>query len=289
MRAKSTEHFRRGILRTPHGLQARRALVCSGTAQMSRHLRWTLAITDRLARRVTWRGIHPENMLLALAARSWIYLRQLAIGRPYFMTSLLQLQTIEREMLAAHGGGRDWRLPMRSAESTSVATRLTPVHPSAALTSGSVARVFTLTHTVTELLHKSMRREKTNYATPLISASGYRKTRPLGIPAAGLVDDIGELSARVQRQHRRLEEKTSPGFGNGADQEYAVRNASHPEVIEKKSPLPAHTKSDFPDEPMLRSRTPRPEPPMDIGQITDAVLQQLDRRLVSARERMGRI
>jgi hypothetical protein len=288
MRTKSTEHFRRGILRIPLGPQPRRGVVGSGAEQTSRHLRWTLAITDRLTRRVTWRGIHPENMLLALAARSWIYSRQVALGHPHFFTSVLHIQTGDHAKLSADRGSRNWRLSMPRTESASLITLSPPLHSSAPLASRSVARVCTVTHTVTELLQKSMRSEKTN-PTPLTSASAYPKARPLGVSAAGFIDDIGELSARVQRRHRRLQQEGFPNLGIVGEQEQAVRKAPQAEVIEKKRPRLARTKNLFPDEPMSRSHRPRPEPPMDIGQITDAVLQQLDRRLVSARERMGRI
>jgi hypothetical protein len=70
----------------------------------------------------------------------------------------------------------------------------------------------------------------------------------------------------------------------------SVQVVERPDVV-RKSRL--QVSADVDEEAAIESRpgarVARPNAPVNIAQVTDAVLQQLDRRMVSARERMGRI
>jgi hypothetical protein len=80
-----------------------------------------------------------------------------------------------------------------------------------------------------------------------------------------------ETAAMAQQTARELKYTVVPG-GDGAATAPAANRRRHIEQEERRA-----------------TKEQSPAPVINVAQITENVLQQLDRRLIAARERMGRI
>ncbi len=293
------QRFLKAIPGKAHRWQLRRGI--SGTCAVApalRHLRWTLAITGRLARRSTWRGIHPEDMTLSSARRLWILLRQI-IERSHATIAILPLPPTPLHGSAAHALTPTPKYPrlLRSQQ--------TILEPASVLAPTLLAVVQDRIHKLTKAtLSQSTRtierianiflRESSpitngeRTSSPLAALFARRTLRSLQVQESE--PDLTNIPAQVQRRHRRIEQRPFLRPGDSADSLPSLRTAEPRVVIEKPRPrILARTQNEPSPEPKPISRASQPGPPINIGQITDAVLQRLDRRLVAARERMGRI
>jgi len=296
--------FPRGIVRKADRFVQRHGISRScAAAQVSRHLHWVLAITERLAHRMTWCGIHPENMTLSLARRFWILLRDIAAGRPHPAFTILSPQTRERREPAARqfAHAHEWKLqilspqlmthgPTRNVAPTISAFVQNRVHTSTTVTLTQLVR------SIEAAARLSLRESplatggERTFSPPPASSVVQSAIRPLHSVFAESDPEIGDIPARVQHRHRRVEQRPFLCSGDFADRLPTLRNAEQPVVVDKSQlRIRARADDELPFGHKPRGRASPAEPPVNIGRITDAVLQQLDRRLVAARERVGRI
>jgi hypothetical protein len=292
------QRFLKAIPVKAHRWQPR--LRISGTcavAPASPHLHWTVAITGRLGRRSTWRGIHPEDMTLSSAARLWILLRQI-VDRSHTTVAFLPLPAKPRHQSAPHAFTPTPNYPclLRSQQTT--------LEPATVLLPTTLAIVQDRIHQLTKATLSQSTRTIERIAKVFLRVSspitnGESTSSPLpplfarrtlrSLQAQESETDPTNIPAQVQRRHRRIEQRPFLRPGDSTDPLPALRTAGPPVVIEKPHPrIPARTQNEPSPDPKPISRASQPGPPLNIGQITDAVLQQLDRRLVAARERVGR-
>jgi len=94
------------------------------------------------------------------------------------------------------------------------------------------------------------------------------------------------LRERVLRKHRRIETRPFMTARLGTSQSRSAAISEIPTLIHR---TPAQPRINPLSESTPRQHSAPQAPNINVAQITDAVLQQLDRRLIAARERMGRI
>jgi len=302
MRANSTQHFRRGIVGKLTRLQPRRGFSRAGAVQISRHLRWTLAITNRLVRRGTWRGIHPQNMMLRVASPSWILIRKVTSRSSSFVTFVLSPLSARRDRPAAYrladaseGKRRLLNLPLTLNEALGTVPTILPRVQDRTHT--SMMTMFSRLVCAREYALRSLIREPLWAASagknsPLSFASTlvHPAIRPQPSRGAEVAPEREDIPAQVRRRHRRMEQRHFLRVHDDAHEPPPVQLAKHPDVVRKSwSRVPERADDQATIESGSRGRVARSDPPVNIAQITDAVLQQLDRRMVAARERMGRI
>jgi hypothetical protein len=291
MRANLIQRFPRPHIRSAQRLRLQRGISCAcARTPFSRHLRWALEITERLGHRTTWRGIRPEGMTLSLGAPFWILLRHISMGRLYSTVSALPPRTRERDESTVRRltSAPDGKLQVLSSEKAAQE----PPRAATNVLNWVQNRIHTFSATLLSQESCTIKRTERFTVSEFLSAMSERPFSPQRIrlthpPSVDAKTEM-DIPARVQRRHRRVEQKSFLA-SRDLDPLPSIRLAEHLPVVEKSRPrLPARAEeSDFEAKP--RGRASRTEPPVNIGQITDAVLQQLDRRLVSARERMGRI
>jgi hypothetical protein len=97
----------------------------------------------------------------------------------------------------------------------------------------------------------------------------------------------GGMALRITRRHGRVEEQRLRYRREMAVEEGHVR-AGEMTLVSNRA-TPPHKGHDIGFEAESRVENSRTEPVIDTAQITDQVLKQLDRRLIAARERMGKI
>lgn len=292
-------HFRSAIVRKGRGLdrtarslrslqQDRHGSADSRAgAQSSRHLRWTLAITERFGRRITWRGIHSENMILSHPARFGIFLRRISVEHSHSGILINFLRNGEhseprfRQSVFAPDGKP---LALSSQLMTGEPTRTAAL--SAACVQNRIHRLTTAT--IAQRNRLIERTERFEVRASLFENRGAHPTiHPL---LSQLAESGSDILAPVERKHRRLEQRPFLKPRDAADEPRLVAAPEDLTVVAKSRPrVPAAATSESSFSAKPRVSTARPEFPVNIGQITDAVLQQLDRRLVAARERMGKI
>ena len=101
---------------------------------------------------------------------------------------------------------------------------------------------------------------------------------------------LGDMPGRVTRKHRRVEQRAYP-LGD----DLVVTNMPRPVMADSVTLGGSRFREPVQEyEPPVAKREPsvarlQPEPAVNVARITDEVLKQLDRRLIAARERRGRI
>lgn len=112
-------------------------------------------------------------------------------------------------------------------------------------------------------------------------------------PASGLIlarVALAEGAEPIVRKYRRVDAQPSP-LRDQAGAELEWDRGSRNALVRRSATARRVTANDefgALDRESL-GRVAQPAAPINMAQITDAVLQQLDRRLIAARERMGRI
>jgi hypothetical protein len=277
------------------------AQIGKNSGRTARHLRWALAIVSRFGRQLGRQrdgfGIHSQGMTLAHGLgprvfRSQTILHSLRVETRLFTTGVTRIKVID-----AMQGSRPpaTRLPLAPSPTMTVPSK------NAALASQlQQAAPHAVTLVATEFRSRMVQfvdkiavprislRWAGNASTPgqlpLIHTDG--PTRPTSTLA--VLDRGQALSQEVLMQkHRRIEER--PFL---RPRETGSKMAP---ALDKEQPARIHgasTRLRVENHPTAETARPRGAtsmaPSVNVAQITDAVLQQLDRRLVAARERMGR-
>jgi len=266
----------------------------------SRHLRWIAGIVAKHFHRASWHRAHAEAMALLYPARR----------------TVLRLQTIVRQT-ARRAASTAQTMDTRAAKTMQImqpqivqprifiqrqqepgrlqpvffAVRELPRSSESKSSAGASAPSFRLArHTERTIVERLMLRgfgsgqASTSMQLLLASIEGPNLLRSQ-IRAEG---EECSLPERVIRKLRRLEERPlhharqaavkrpAAPAQEGAPGVQRSRRGSYAEV---EPSFEAHTPSRAAQQPTA----------VNVAQITDAVLQQLDRRLVAARERVGRI
>ena len=284
-----------GKPRTPAG--------APGPEAVSRHLRWAEGITSRLGRHVRWAGLRLETMTLAyLSLRRIVRLRKLK-GHTHSQTRLLYTPAREREAI-----GRFDAVPTLAASPQGAAPVRTIVernHSTASFVHEIVHRTTSVAASLTAI--RSNRRvefseksaasriarssARSGEQTTLLALSPVRRATP---QSNRLQEEFDPASAplpeRVLRKLRRIEARPFLRSREAASQIQAVLSPE-PVAVIHRSPARRSAPHRFDEvmEAASRQQSAPQAPQMNLAQITDAVLQQLDRRLIGARERMGRI
>jgi hypothetical protein len=302
MKTNSIHKFRRKFPGKAYHVQPPGGILRARAVPMSRHLRWSFAITERLAQRISWRGLHLEDMTLSLPAR-WILLRKVTGASSNSLTLVLPTPTTQHARTAADP--LTHRLDRRQQELSSQPQIQRPYIADSTLLTVVQNRLHTITTaTLSQQLCLRERRVKSivreflhaedgsiSYSPRLSSSIAHRSIRRQRAQAADFEPETIGIPAQVQRRHRRLEQRSFLSMRDVAPSPSPIEIAERPDVVRKPRPQtpPRAADEEAPAQSKLRNRPTRPDPPISIPQITDAVLQQLDRRLVAARERMGRI
>lgn len=268
----------------------------------SRHLRWASGITSRLALRSRWPGLHPETMTVTHPFRVLILRLQTLLRHTHSQTLMYspalhptatsspgQNSQTEayRQLIAPHQ-----TIVERNHSSTSFVREIMRHTASLAQPVGAIRRNRTV-----EFVDK--------IAPPRISrlvpgnsgsAASLAIPRPRRANAqSGSEQDHPEsvsesLPERVARKHRRIEARPFMQPRGLAPQIFAAPTPEEP-AVSHTTLARRRTQQRFaePVESPTRPHSAPQAPNINVAQITDAVLQQLDRRLIGARERMGRI
>jgi hypothetical protein len=124
--------------------------------------------------------------------------------------------------------------------------------------------------------------------TPLPHKSGFARARFARYEAAEGEPSTRDVVSRIAKRHRRVEERLAldrQGHAQGA-----TRIPEAEMTLVDNSPRVTQQPTRQPMTPIESgTRLCRPQPVVDVAQITDEVVKQLDRRLIAARERRGRI
>lgn len=289
MRAASIPAFRR---RVPNGTQMAILRFRFGTpSRPSRHLLWALALVERLLRRILAGSSYRENMTLLRMARSWIPgPRRLLLPDSPRLYSPISIP--ERTVLLLRESTR-WlsdRLSIpcsRSASDEDVARRARSLQ-----SRWSTTLQTTLLSTIAvgerareaPRAHQVRTRIEHSQALPLQLVGADR------IPRLPLNETAESIARRLPRQYRRVEDFS---FARGLNS----REKSTPSLLSGPSVVVDRTRPRVQQDSAggigsageRRDPIAQPQLNTNVAQITDAVLKQLDRRLVAARERMGRI
>jgi hypothetical protein len=282
-----------GEPRTPVGSQA------LGAA--SRHLRWASGITSRLALRSRWPGLHPEAMTVTHPFRALILRLQTLLRHTHSQTLMYSpaphpTATASPRPNSQTEANRQLMVPHqtiveRNHSSTSFVREIVG-NTALAQPVGAIQRNRTV-----EFVDK--------ISLPLISRSVPGNIGPaasLAIPRprhaiaqSGNEQDNPEsvsesLPERMVRKHRRIEARAFLQPRGLAPQIVAAPTLQEP-AVSHATLARQRTQQRFaePVESPTRPHSARQASNINVAQITDAVLQQLDRRLIGARERMGRI
>ena len=293
MRAASIPAFRR---RVPNRTQMAILRIRFGSpSRPSRHLLWTRALVERLLRRILAPSTYRENMTLLRMARSRIpgprSLLQRDSPRLYSPISipertvlLLRESTLwlsDKQQSPASRSGVDEdaarrACSLRSRWHTSLRTTLLST-----IAMGKRAR---------EAPRAQQVRTRTNYsqASPLQIVGAVRLPRlPLNETAELTAESIAH---RLPRQYRRVEDCSFARDLNSREKS-TPRLLSGPSVVIDRTPprVQKDSAGSFGSAGERKEPVAQAQLNTNVAQITDAVLKQLDRRLVAARERMGRI
>lgn len=267
-------------------------MLASGT---SRRLGWAAALVERLFRCIS-SPTHSEEMVLARTMR-WI--RQLRILQIKPQTKHTTVQLSTQRILQAAVGTYMAHSSLQGASPRQALGPMRKVVAGALTESGAPAATISPgTATRTRSVEVA---ERTTYRH--VSRPGFLATSP-----TLLVASRNRTVMRTQ-QHRLLNVAAVNGIPNRLAKKYSrfdQRPVTDVQRLPAKSPAAAPAEAPIMidrSQPRLRPevgkqdisevgrRTPavQLESAPNVAQITDAVLKQLDRRLIAARERMGRI
>ena len=262
----------------------------------SRHIAWTLSITSRLMQRRRGIAMHPESMVLARARRSYMLLRTLVRELKPVMPSgvqspqqqpLLGTRTILHQLVAGEPIRVRSASNVREATNSPVRSRLMsapglPLQPPLmlAVMPARLPRLQPVSGGGLSSAPTLLPRAKHALLQPWL------KQEKDGGPDSAVLD----MPARMTRKHRRVEQRLYPRIDDLATTTELRPTAantitlrkphSHQPVAEYEAPLAKLERM---------AASPQAEREVNVARITDEVLKQLDRRLIAARERRGRI
>ncbi|HKV78335.1 MAG TPA: hypothetical protein VJP02_09360 [Candidatus Sulfotelmatobacter sp.] len=262
----------------------------------SRHLLWTLALVERLLRRILAASSYRENMTLLRTARSWISgPRKLLLPDSRRLHS--PISTPERTILLL-GESTRWlsdKRPFPGSRST--------FDGDAARRTGSLQSRWNTTLQTTPL--STIAIGKRALEAPQIHQLRARIEHPQAFPlqlvGAGRIprlplNETAELTAgesiarRLPRQYRRVEDCSFARGLNSSEKSTPSLVSGPSVVVDRPRPrVQRDSAGGLGSAGERKDPIAQPQLNTNVTQITDAVLKQLDRRLVAARERMGRI
>jgi hypothetical protein len=264
-----------------------------------RHLRWAARIASKLGRRAPWRGLHSEAMTLAHPLRTRVLRLQTLFHRFHSQTRLLHsperkqnaTQAVERQpdrsrsLLPAPPAVVERNLPVLSF------VREIVQHSAPEVSCRNIIQRNRTVEFVERVVAPRLSRTMHAVSSPETSLasmpSGRATIQPTRQPSQS--DSAATLPDRVLRNHRRVEARPFLRARDAAPQILPSAVPEEPAVIHRTPARRRVRQFDSPTEPAPRQHIAPQAPHIDVAQITDAVLQQLDRRLIAARERMGRI
>lgn len=264
-------------------------------ADVSRHLTWAITLVERLLRRVLMSAMRFESMILARPAHTWIHRLQVLRAHP----TPAQWQTSQEWNLFHLHQSKEWvsSTPwiLRSDPKPERVLQFTAPPTLAPISSALVPRSERLRKTRTlDLLETIARRqivrsthEQTTSSRSLRLATAHRdfalRSRPLSVIAG----PVSHTPDRILRQHRRVEER-SVALDSAYKKPMPNQLFETPVFAERSRPA-AKPSSNAARHAETRDVGAQAGAAVNVAQITDAVLKQIDRRLVAARERMGKI
>lgn len=300
MRVNSVQHFLKRIASRAHCLKPWRASGFAHARQASPHLRWSLAMTGRFLRHSDW-SRPSQEMSLRLRSPFWMVLRR-DTGKQSISPALVlpQMRTPVEKRADRSSAAPAWNsqavtsspAKLEAARNPSLTLLLSVHNRLHTLTTATFSRhVLTQERTVQSLVREPLRTGNGFKPSAFDSFSVHRTLAAKQPQPTALAYELDAPFPQTQLRHRRLEQAPFLKVSETAHPVVPEHISYKPDVVRKFQPRPpARVIADEPAvEPRTRSRNVRPEPPVNIGQITDAVLQQLDHRLLAARERMGRI
>jgi hypothetical protein len=263
---------------------------------MRRHRRWTERILERYSR-ASWRGArHQEAMILALAPRAWIFLYQQFAAATWIShrggPGAASARKLGRAGLAAvpqffatpfsreSAGERRFSVPATSAEARSCHGTLR-------------RRRLEGPWSVTDAATQEPRLARIKARVDLRLSWLLRKMVPLVVAghraeAQAAVRGAQDIAVAVTQKHRRIEERRlvtarEPMSLPALPPASPIAGGSQRRQTLSRRGLTCEAESDG------RSTPQRQEFPFNVARVTDEILKQLDRRVIAARERMGRI
>ena len=264
-------------------------------ADVSRHLTWAIALVERLLHRVLLSAMRFESMILARPAHTWI--QRLQVLRAH--STPAQRQTSQEWKLFHLHQSKQWvastpwmlrseRTPERSLQCAALPT-LAP--NSSALVPRSERlrqiRAIDLLETIARRQIVRSTHQQTTSSWFLRLAPAYRDFALRNEPISAIAGPVSRTSDRIVRQHRRVEERSLAL--DSANKKTMPNEFFETPVFAERSRPAGKLSGNVAGHAETRNVGAQVGAAVNVAQITDAVLKQIDRRLVAARERMGKI
>ena len=259
-----------------------------------RHARWTQQVIAAFARHHRHlAGQHVEK-IVAMAARPWIFVfhNYLSHARPAGEGRAPSRGPLETGPLAPVRSSSVWQvhreLALEAPTPRPVARPLLVRELGAARRSGLLAGP--VRQEMAFVRPRAARRASTG-AAPAASIFAPRPPRVLTVvqpdfPQSGA--EAGSDAGRVIRRHARTED-LHVAASRAASPILALAPQSEIAATVEQRPLRSFKPQLSESESAPRVPAAIPEIPFNITRVTDEILKQLDRRIVAARERMGRM
>jgi hypothetical protein len=267
----------------------------------SRHRRWALAITSKLALRSRWPGLHSEAMTLPHPSRRRILRLQTVIQRTHSDTRVLDPALLELKAPGSPGANlrretnRRFALPQNIVERNhslvsfvrEIVHRTAPAAASATWVRPNRTAELAAKIATPRILQSAL--GKAEPAAPFALSQSPRSAPGTASRSGGSDASAATLPEIVMHKHRRVEARPVVQPPGVAPRTASAPAPEPPAVIHRT--LTRRPAQGFEElmESDPRRHSARQEPNINLAQITDAVLQQLDRRLIAARERVGRM
>jgi hypothetical protein len=266
----------------------------------SRHLRWASGIVSKFTGRSAWPGLRSKGMILSLPRGTQI-LRVRTLLHHFHSETRSPYLLERRQNVAQFTGGpspSDGNHPFAIAP-PAIVERSLPMLPLVRENlprSGPAASRRNAIPSISsaELAKKNVLRRITGPAHTFIALkalpANMEKERAMPLDRqSGDPDSAAALSPRVLRKYRRIESRPFVASHGKALEIVAATAEEQPATIHRELRRNRVRQIDFQTEAPLRPQAVPQPPVINVTQIADAVLQQLDRRFIAARERMGRI
>ena len=270
------------------------------------HTRWAERIIGRFARRMSRAAMHPEAMIMAFAARPSSYILQRFLFNTWVTGGNGALSAGQGSAFRTSGdqpqarGVHEPQSVVRNFFSTQFRREI--ARDAQSVRGQSSQAMFPISGA---LGGGKMRKQSGGEGTALWRARMSQRDFPGVLPLAGYLThrtalvaptvqrseaEIGgvyELVANATQKHRRIEElRLAAGRDPVPTLALPAMSESVATVERRQIQSRRPHKSKFESEP--RHAQARPDFAFDAARVTDEILKQLDRRVIAARERMGR-
>jgi hypothetical protein len=283
------------------GRMRRNARGAGRRGDSSQHAQWVQRIVGCFARRGVRTGMHPEKMILDFARRPWIFFLQ------NFLTHMWVAGGNERSATKQRADHRPLEADLefqgiRKPATSSQKYLGLPIFGEPARGAASRA-LFAIRDAVGsgKIANESDRGESTfgrsrlsraDSATVIPRTQFLARHIPMVFPAArrSLLESsagAAELVANVTQKHRRIEERRLAA-SRDAGPVSGLWELSESMVTAERRPMQSRKTRISNMESGALNSPGRPEFPINVERVTDEILKQLDRRVIAARERMGR-